>query len=53
MRQGQKQHVIHHRILARDTVDDLVRIALESKVTTQSDFRKAVAEYRKQKGEKV
>ena len=51
MRQGQKRHVIHHRILARDTVDDLVRIALETKVSTQADFRRAVAEYRKQKSE--
>jgi SNF2 family DNA or RNA helicase len=49
-RQGQTKPVIHHRLLAKDTVDDLVRISLENKVTTQADFRAAVKLYREQKG---
>ncbi len=48
-RQGQGQPVICHRILTRDTLDDAVSMALESKATTQDDLRRSVGDYRKRK----
>ncbi len=41
--------VIVHRILAKDTTDIAVKVALEAKATTQDGLKKALNEYRRQK----
>ena len=48
-RQGQGHPVICHRILTRDTFDDVVKETLGMKAVTQEDLRRAVGEYRKRK----
>jgi SNF2 family DNA or RNA helicase len=48
-RTGQQHPVICHRILARDTFDDVVKDVLGMKAVTQADLRRAVGEYRKRK----
>lgn len=48
-RQGQGHPVVCHRILARDTADDLVAMALAEKHQTQETLRRAVDAYRKRK----
>lgn len=48
-RQGQGAPVVCHRILTRDTFDEVVRLALENKTQTQDTLRAAVAEYRARK----
>ena len=50
-RQGQSApSVMCHRILGRDTWDEVVRIALSTKGATQSDLRDAVNVYRQMRG---
>jgi hypothetical protein len=50
-RQGQKQsHVILHRILARDTLDEVVLARLRDNADTQEGIRNAVQEYRAKRG---
>jgi len=44
-RQGQKMPVICHRIMVEGTVEQVVREALESKATTQSQLRAAIQKY--------
>lgn len=41
-RQGQKQAVIIHRILAKNTVDEIVAVKLEKKGMTQSELLEAL-----------
>ena len=48
-RQGQKKTVMVHRILARDTIDEAIVLALEEKAETQEDFLNAVTAYMYQK----
>lgn len=48
-RQGQGEPVIVHRILARDTADEIVKSALSYKYQTQESLRDAVDQYRKRK----
>lgn len=45
-RQGQTQTVLIHRILAKGTMDEAVRMALDSKASTQQDLKKAISDYR-------
>ena len=49
-RQGQGEPVTIHRIMARDTADELVRLSLGVKTQTQDTLRDAVDEYRKKRG---
>jgi SNF2 family DNA or RNA helicase len=49
-RQGQEHPVMCHRILANNTMDQAVNIALSMKENTQSDLRDAVRLYRQQRG---
>ena len=49
-RQGQGEPVICHRIMARDTADELVRMSLVVKDDTQTELRDAVDAYRRQRG---
>jgi hypothetical protein len=49
-RQGQGAPVICHRILMRDTLDQAQALALTEKATTQDGLRKAVKQYRLQRG---
>ena len=48
---GLRRHrpVIVHRILARNTTDEAVRLALQMKATTQAGLKAALNEYRNQK----
>jgi SNF2 family DNA or RNA helicase len=48
-RQGVTHHVVINRILAHNTVDQAVSIALAGKAQTENDMRNAVAQYRSQK----
>lgn len=49
-RQGQGHPVVCHRILTRDTLDQAQALALDEKSQTQEGLKKAVREYRKQRG---
>jgi hypothetical protein len=49
-RQGQGKPVVCHQILARDTMDQAQAQALEEKANTQEGLRKAIKEYRQQRG---
>lgn len=49
-RQGQGVPVICHRILTRDTLDQAQAMALDDKATTQQGLRKAVKQYRVERG---
>ena len=49
-RQGQGMPVICHRILTRDTLDQAQAMALDDKATTQKGLRKAVKQYRMERG---
>lgn len=49
-RQGQGRPVMCHRILTKDTVDQAQAMALNDKATTQAGLRKAVKDYRREKG---
>ena len=49
-RQGQGVPVICHRILTRDTLDQAQAMALDDKATTQAGLRKAVKQYRLERG---
>lgn len=44
-RQGQKMPVLCHRIMVENTVEQVVREALESKATSQAQLRSAIQEY--------
>lgn len=46
-RQGQTKSVVMHRILTRNTLDEAVSQALQSKATTQSHLRSAIEDYRR------
>ena len=46
-RQGQTKPVTVHRILARDTIDDVQRLALLEKGEREFSLRKAISAYRK------
>ena len=48
-RQGQGRPVFCHRILCRDTMDQVQADVLEDKVTTENSLRRAITEYRKQR----
>lgn len=48
-RQGQSRPVVCHRILANDTMDEAVSLALDYKEQTQDTLRAAVAEYRRRR----
>jgi len=52
-RQGQERPVVCHRLLCRDTFDEVVRDALEMKTFTQDALRRAVDEYRKRRERKA
>lgn len=49
-RQGQGVPVICHRILTCDTLDQAQAMALDDKATTQTGLRKAVKQYRVERG---
>ncbi len=49
-RQGQEHPVMSHRILCRDTVDELVLDRLEHKDATQKGLREAMRRYRERRG---
>ena len=49
-RQGQGVPVICHRILTRDTLDQAQAMALDDKATTQAGLKKAVKQYRLERG---
>lgn len=49
-RQGQGVPVVCHRILTIDTLDQAQALALDEKADTQASLRKAVKEYRQQRG---
>lgn len=48
-RQGQKKTTITHRILCRDTMDEVVRDSLGDKDTSQEALKKAINRYRLKK----
>ena len=48
-RQGQTKPVFVHRILTRNTFDDVQRISLKEKQITESSIRRAIALYRAEK----
>jgi SNF2 family DNA or RNA helicase len=48
-RQGQNQPVIIHRLLIQDTVDEAVKLAIESKTTDEISMRKAIEDYKSKK----
>jgi len=49
-RQGQGVPVLSHRLIMRDTVDEIQRESLSEKGQTESGLRKAVKEYRQRRG---
>lgn len=49
-RQGQGEPVRMYRIFCNDTFDEVQRMNIEMKGTTQDELRRAVGEYRKRKG---
>jgi SNF2 family DNA or RNA helicase len=49
-RQGQGHPVMCYRILATKTIDQAQAMALDDKATTQAGLRKAVKDYRREKG---
>lgn len=49
-RQGRLKPVICHRILCKDTLDQAQDMALNSKDQSETSLRKAIKEYRQQKG---
>jgi SNF2 family DNA or RNA helicase len=44
-RQGQKNHIVVHHIIANKTVDKAIMLAIKNKDTTQQNLLKAVQEY--------
>jgi SNF2 family DNA or RNA helicase len=44
-RQGQKNHIVVHHIIARDTVDEAILAAVQRKDTTQQKLLNAVRDY--------
>lgn len=50
-RQGQGAPVVCHRILIRNTIDQVQATVLNDKTTTQDGLRSAIRQYRKDKGE--
>ncbi len=48
-RQGQKHPVIIHRLLMRDTADEIVQMRLESKADDETAAREAIEKYRRRR----
>ena len=48
-RQGLEHNLVIHRILAKDTIDEAVKISLRDKADTENEIRAAVHEYRENK----
>ena len=44
-RQGQKNHIVVHHIIANKTIDKAIMLAIKNKDTTQQNLLKAVQEY--------
>ena len=44
-RQGQKNHIVVHHIIANKTIDKAIMLAIKHKDTTQQNLLKAVQEY--------